>query len=255
MPNIIIDEKIRDMLPALDEAVYAALEENILQNGCRDPLVLWGDILIDGHNRYKICTEHDIPYNTVSKEFGSREEALIWIIATQVARRNLTPTQLSYYRGMHYIAEKKIIKNENGLNQHSEEVLYHNDIKPKIPFTADRLSTIYGVSTATINRDAKLAESLEAIGETSPEAKRMILAGKCKIDKKELQRLVNDDNGELSETARAIENGTYEKKKIVKDIIDGPAGLSGGLYGSRDDAGAGQPGMQNTPGAGQFNKW
>ena len=50
------------------------LEENILQNGCRDSLVLWGDILVDGHNRYEICTKHNIPFSTIEKQFDSHEE-------------------------------------------------------------------------------------------------------------------------------------------------------------------------------------
>jgi len=54
MPNIIIDEEFKALLPALDKDTYAMLEENLLKNGCRDSIVLWGDILIDGHNRYEI---------------------------------------------------------------------------------------------------------------------------------------------------------------------------------------------------------
>ena len=84
MPNIIIDEEFKALLPALDKDTYAMLEENLLKNGCRDSIVLWGDILIDGHNRYEICNKHGIPFNTIGRDFKSREEALIWIISTQV---------------------------------------------------------------------------------------------------------------------------------------------------------------------------
>lgn len=60
-----------------------------MKEGCRDALVLWGDILIDGHNRYEICTKHNIPYKTVQKEFGSREAVIEWIILNRFGRRNL----------------------------------------------------------------------------------------------------------------------------------------------------------------------
>ena len=52
MQKIIIDEEFKGLLPELDKETYESLEANILQNGCRDSLVLWGDILIDGHNRF-----------------------------------------------------------------------------------------------------------------------------------------------------------------------------------------------------------
>jgi len=73
MQNIIIDDEFRIYLPTLDNATYEALEQSLLEHGSRDPLVLWGDILIDGYNRLRICTEHDIPFTTVSMEFDSRE--------------------------------------------------------------------------------------------------------------------------------------------------------------------------------------
>jgi len=96
MQEIIIDAEFVGLLPALSKETYASLEENLLLNGCRDSLVLWNNTLIDGHNRYDICTKHDIPFTTISKDFSSREEVLIWIISNQVARRNLNPMQLSH---------------------------------------------------------------------------------------------------------------------------------------------------------------
>jgi hypothetical protein len=76
MRSIIIDEEFISILPALDKETYALLEENLIEYGCRDSLILWDNILIDGHNRYEICTKHDIPFNTVDREFNSREDVL-----------------------------------------------------------------------------------------------------------------------------------------------------------------------------------
>ena len=82
MENIIIDEEFRSLLPALDKVTFALLEENLLENGIRDPLVLWNNILIDGYNRYSLSKKHAIPFTTVNKEFDSRDDVLIWIIST-----------------------------------------------------------------------------------------------------------------------------------------------------------------------------
>ena len=208
MQNIVIDEEFRALLPQLDKETYARLEENLLENGCRDSLVLWGDILVDGHNRFAICSKHNIPFNTINKEFTSREEALIWIISTQVARRNLTPIQLSHYRGLHYRADKRI----QGTNlQYFQE----NEKAQNEPFnfsTATRLAEQYHVSRNTIKRDAKVAQGIDAIGEVSPEAKRMVLSGEATINKKDLQELSSKSPKELAKIATSIENGTYEKE-------------------------------------------
>lgn len=69
---------------------FQQLKENILKDGCRDALIIWNDILIDGHNRYKICTENGISFNTTEKNFENRNEAIAWIIQNQFGRRNLS---------------------------------------------------------------------------------------------------------------------------------------------------------------------
>jgi len=73
----------------------AQLEANIVRDGCRDPLVVWGEILIDGHNRFSICTRLEIKFKTMPMEFENRSEAKEWIIRNQFGRRNLS----AYERG------------------------------------------------------------------------------------------------------------------------------------------------------------
>ena len=213
MQTIIIDEEFKSLLPALDKETYTSLEENLISNGCRDALILWNDILIDGHNRYDICSKNNIPFNTVNKDFASREEVLIWIISNQVSRRNLTQMQLSFFRGLHYKADKKIVKNTGGKNQHSEpdEVIGQNVQKPQSQSTVERLGQKYHVSAKTIQRDAKVAEVIDRIGEISPEAKRKILSGDVDVDKRELIGFSSKQKGDIEVLATEIEEGTYKK--------------------------------------------
>ena len=91
--NIVIDKEFQSLIPALTIDEYRGLEESILSEGCRDALVLWGDTLIDGHNRYSICKKHDIPFKTEQVDFADRDEVKIWMMKNQLARRNLTDFQ------------------------------------------------------------------------------------------------------------------------------------------------------------------
>jgi len=217
MQKIIIDEEFKTLLPALDKDTFALLEENLIQNGCRDSIVLWGNILIDGHNRYEICSRHGIPFNTIAKDFDSREEALIWIISTQVSRRNLTPIQLSHFRGLHYMADRKM---HGGNRRNSTEISSgHSGI---LKSTAGRLAGQYRVSPRTIARDARTAAAIEAIGEISPSAKKMILSGEAGLDKKKLGGLSEKPTEEIEAVAAAIENGTYEKQPATPSASSAP---------------------------------
>ena len=91
--NLTIDNDFRDLIPPLRLDERAELEASIQQDGCRDPLTVWSGTVIDGHNRYEICTRLSVPFEGVEKEFDSKVDALIWIRRNQLARRNLTDDQ------------------------------------------------------------------------------------------------------------------------------------------------------------------
>jgi hypothetical protein len=88
-----IHSELQTLLPALSDAEYKGLEADILEHGCLSPLVTWGEYIVDGHNRYAICQDHELPFDTVELEFDSLDEAKFWAWSHQEHRRNLTPFQ------------------------------------------------------------------------------------------------------------------------------------------------------------------
>jgi hypothetical protein len=89
--NITINEELRSFIDPLTPVEYAALERSLLADGCRDALVLWRDVLIDGHNRYDICSKHGIPFRTVANDkFDSIEDVMLWVIDNNLARRSVS---------------------------------------------------------------------------------------------------------------------------------------------------------------------
>ena len=58
-------------------------------------MLTWNGILIDGHNRYEICTKHGLAFSVVEKEFASESNVKEWMINNQFGRRNLSNYQRS----------------------------------------------------------------------------------------------------------------------------------------------------------------
>ena len=86
-----IDPEFKDLIPPLSPEEYAQLEQNILAfKRCRDAIVTWDGIIVDGHNRFQICVAHSIPFEIKEISFTSREEAMLWILDNQLGRRNLS---------------------------------------------------------------------------------------------------------------------------------------------------------------------
>lgn len=85
-----IDPEFKGLIRPQSEDEHALLRASIERDGCRDALVTWHGVLLDGHNRLEICEELGRKYETVDvRGVTTRDEALLWIIANQLARRNL----------------------------------------------------------------------------------------------------------------------------------------------------------------------
>lgn len=93
MQKLTIDPEFRDLIPPMSEEERKGLEENIKADGCHTAIFAWNDIIIDGHNRYEICTRNNIEFEVMDWDFADRRDARIWILRNQFDRRNLTPAQ------------------------------------------------------------------------------------------------------------------------------------------------------------------
>ena len=91
----VILPEMAELLPPLSAEQSAALEEDLLRNGCYSPIIVNEDmVIIDGHNRQKLCQQHGIPYDMAVFSFADLLEAKRWALDTQKARRNLDKWEL-----------------------------------------------------------------------------------------------------------------------------------------------------------------
>ena len=92
--RFVVDPEFEALIPPLTMEERDALEASLLAEGCRDALVVWKTedkpILIDGHNRYRLCRRHGLPFNTIERAFANREDVVMWMVRNQLSRRNLT---------------------------------------------------------------------------------------------------------------------------------------------------------------------
>jgi len=87
--------RFKESCPPLTKDEFNRLAENILNDGgIFDPIIVWNDTIIDGHNRYKISQQYDLPFNTKDIYFDSEDDAVLWIKEHQLGTRNLTDAQV-----------------------------------------------------------------------------------------------------------------------------------------------------------------
>ena len=104
--NITVNEELLAYIDPLTPDEHEALERSLLAEGCRDALVLWGEVLVDGHNRHSICTRHGIPFNTVQNTaFKTLDDVHLWMIDQHLGRRSVSDFQ----RGVLALRKKDIL--------------------------------------------------------------------------------------------------------------------------------------------------
>lgn len=104
--DIVVNEELKAYIDPLTPEEDEALERSLLAEGCRDALVLWGNVLVDGHNRYRLCMKHGLPFQTVQNpRFQSMEDVHLWMIEQHLGRRSLS----DYQRGVLALRKREIV--------------------------------------------------------------------------------------------------------------------------------------------------
>ena len=227
-----IDPEFEKVIPPLTKDEYHQLEENILDDGrIMMPIAVWGDIIVDGHNRYRIAREYgDIPFSTTQLDFANRYEVIAWICKNQLGRRNLSDEQKTYLLGKRYSAEKQIemLRDENG----RFTPLGQNDPTGDSVRTSERIAKEIGKSEKYVRRADEYARALDLADSICPGVKKDILLGVINPTTKEVVALLKADEQELPNLIdelrgiKKLDEDTPEemeqpRRPIEESIVDG----------------------------------
>ena len=236
-----LDTDFAESINRLSEEETFQLEENLLQEGCRDALIAWQEenLLLDGHNRFELCQKHGLPYETHYISLPDRQAALEWICKNQLGRRNLTPFQKTElvlkFKPMLVEEAKKRQRSagkEYGKNHPKEEVP-DNCPEPKAGEVREELAAKAGVSGKTINRaeylskhaDDKTKQKLRS-GETTINAEYKKLrkeeARRDRQERKQTVVAIPDDQQVQLFVSNITDAATHVKPNSVDFIITDP---------------------------------
>ncbi|TAE69910.1 MAG: hypothetical protein EAZ85_12450 [Bacteroidetes bacterium] len=210
----ILDE-LKIFIPPLSENEYDLLKYNIQTEGCRDALIIWKNdndyILVDGHNRHKICEELKIDYRIEVKKFDSIFEVKDWMVSNQLGKRNVTEDAKSYLRGKQYQLEKNKA-NFKG-NQHTKS---ENSETKK---TSEKIAEEHKVSAKTIQRDEKYALALDYLVGNDMGLKWKILNREIIIPKTNVLEATEQTENELQKLRIDLYKGKSNTEENNEDLV------------------------------------
>jgi hypothetical protein len=213
-----IDPEFENLLPrAPDEA--QKLEERLLIEGARDPLVVWKGhrLLVDGHTRYRFLSLLGLGYSVVEAEFPDRAAVIAWLYDTHYGRRNYSPEMKSYVRGKQYLTRKQ---RHGGARKKASARSEH--LK-----TADAVAAEYGVGRTTVRRDADFAEALDRVaGHCGDEVRQQVLSRAARWTRRDVERLAELDKAATQEAVRVALAAGRRPKFPPPEGGKGPGGTS-----------------------------
>lgn len=204
LEHLKIDPEFQRKIPPLSEAEYQQLRENILADGeVREPIVVWNDIIIDGHNRWRIIQENPkLHYKVKRMDFPDHWAAVAWMYKNQLGRRNITPEQREYLIGKQYEAEKNRLSFCG--NQHTGG-LHQNGGDHKGP-TANRIAKEHGIGTTTVERARNFAKGVDIAEQIHPGIKGRILSGDTKATRAQIREIKKMEPKQREEMVEKIAN-------------------------------------------------
>ncbi|WP_394000106.1 plasmid replication/partition related protein [Luteimonas sp. WGS1318] len=219
--DIVVLEELKAYIDPLTADEYEALERSLLAEGCRDALVLWNDILVDGHNRYGICQKHGLPFNTVQNtRFQSMDDVHLWMIEQHLGRRSVS----DYQRGVLALRKRAIL----GARQKAQRDADASAPAPPTDATPDDDADArppwddmpVAVSRAELAREAKLSSNqvsmIERIhAQATPEVVEALKAGAISISAAAAVASLPED-----EQRSAAHAGKAELKQAAKRARD-----------------------------------
>ena len=218
MKQIEIKEEFKKLIPPLTKEEYKQLEDNCLEEGIREKIILWNNYIIDGHNRYNIAKQWNLEFETESKSFSSEEAVKEWMILNQFGRRNLS----NYQRSVLALELEEVFSKKA-----QERMLSGNPVlKSEQGRTIEKIGKVASVGKDTITKVKKIQEKApEEVKAKLRTGEVSINAAYKEIKKEEKKEAIKEERRILAEegSKKEIEIdfrlGDFEE--VFADIEDG----------------------------------
>ena len=217
------DPEFQRLIPPLSADERKRLEDDIVEHGCLDPVIVWNDIILDGHNRYEICNRRQIPYQVKSLSFDSRDRAISWICTHSIGRRNLSEENRRYILGKLYEVQKRInVRNPFGFNQYKGASPDAQPLYESKYGLAQDIGDKFHIAHSTVEKYGQYARAVDKIADVCPEVAARCLTGEVHIGLSntiELARMKEHEIKAIAQTVQGEGEHFLPKDEMVAALI------------------------------------
>ncbi len=174
------------------------LERSLIKEGCREPIAIWNEVIIDGHKRYQICKAEGIGFPVEEKAFPSEEEAISWVCRRRIPGYAKKSVPYRYLVGRFYNAQKQIYRVVRKQPEDCREIRLNPNWDRASYYVAEELDLHH----ATVENHGTYANAMDQIAEKAPKLFQAIMEGTVTVPRKEVLDCAALEDKDLAELCR-----------------------------------------------------
>ena len=174
------------------------LSWEIIRGGCKEPIAVWNNVILDGHKRYQICQMEQIEFKTRELHFSSEDEAIAWVCSQRVNTLEPLTPQYRYLVGKWVIAD---------LNRKRSRTY-------GIEKVAAEIGAQLGIHNATGKRYRQYAQAMDEVFEKEPEVFRAVMSGEISVSQDRIIELAQADEKKQKELTKSLLKSRPQKRIV-----------------------------------------
>jgi len=213
MNNVLLTDRVFLSLSVpLQPEQEKKLEESLLQDGCRDPIITWNGVIIDGHKRYHFCLAEGIEYFTEEMDFPTKEEAVSWVCRKHIPNYGKKSVPYRYLVGRLYKAQKKIYRDIRKQPEDMRVIQLNPDWDRVSYYVAEELK----LNHATIESHGAYAAAMEQIADKEWSLFEAILSETVMASRRNILEYAAMDIKQLEEMCRDRWNIDHDDRSAIR---------------------------------------
>ena len=208
VPALRIDPEFKRLVPPLPPIERKLMVERFRSGTRRGSINVWGTFILVDYELFDFCQQKHIPFDIVRVSLKNREEAMAWICANQLKRKDLTEEMRRYLIGkrdtMERILGAHIAAGIKQQNKRPSILVGEPKYEDTASRTREKLGLEYHISYGTVRKYCLYAQMIDTVFVTAPQLAASILTGKVKISHEHLIVLSQMSEKELQEMSEYL---------------------------------------------------
>lgn len=220
-----IDNEFLRLSSCETDEILDLLEHEMTTLGKIPTIYVWRGYVVDGHKRYSLCHQCNVPFYIRALNYKTKQEAIAWRCRQLIAEKSCHKSKFfHYYIGKYYNTEHSLggLGKRSGHNQFTprEEIEAAKRL-PNYKEVANKIAVEAGIKIPSVLKYARECKLLDEIYDMSPIVAKLILQERILVSYETLGEIAQLTSYEMNRAERYLQTlprGYVEMDKLYEDI-------------------------------------